>query len=273
MSARVHDWMLRAASLLTPAAERADWLKQWRSELFYVSRRRATAFCLGAFRDAVWVRRNTSAGQRGVHLQSAWSCLAFLAAGAGFSFLMAVLLGAPLRAKAMFSHMGVLDVFRGCGLTFALSFLLLPGARLALHGGRQAVPRKGRLRRALFLLAKVVLVQPILVFGMVSCVLLAPLAPFAPYLLCVSCILVLRWVFEDQQRRCPVCLRVLTEPVRMGSASRTLLDWYGAESMCARGHGLLYAPDECASYCSSERWLKLDSSWGDLFAETAGMRR
>ncbi len=47
-------------------------------------------------------------------------------------------------------------------------------------------------------------------------------------------------MITDQQRRCPVCLRLLTNPVRIGTPSRTFLEWYGAESTCSRGHGLLH---------------------------------
>ena len=45
-----------------------------------------------------------------------------------------------------------------------------------------------------------------------------------------------------------MCLRLLTDPVRIGSPSQTFLEWYGRKSMCARGHGLLQAPEISASY-------------------------
>ncbi len=56
------EWLqhiiLHVASLLAPSDQRAEWLEEWRSELWYVPRRGATRFCLGAFRDALWLRRN-----------------------------------------------------------------------------------------------------------------------------------------------------------------------------------------------------------------------
>jgi hypothetical protein len=68
----------------------------------------------------------------------------------------------------------------------------------------------------------------------------------------------------DQRRRCPVCLRTLTDPVRIGSPSQTFLDWYGGESMCSRGHGLLQV-SEISNSCSGNEWLNLDPSWSGLF--------
>jgi hypothetical protein len=73
------------------------------------------------------------------------------------------------------------------------------------------------------------------------------------------------WAALDQRRRCPVCLRRLVRPVSIGSASHALLDWYGAEWMCARGHGLLYEPDTAVAAYSAPRWQRLDASWRALF--------
>src|SRR3954468_23424371 len=67
---------LRAAALLAPAADRDRWLAEWRSELWYIPREQELSFCLGAFRDAVEVRRQRPATPR---LVSHWHCLAFLA--------------------------------------------------------------------------------------------------------------------------------------------------------------------------------------------------
>ena len=78
-------------------------------------------------------------------------------------------------------------------------------------------------------------------------------------------ILALRWVITDQQRRCPVCLRLLTDPVRIGTPSRTFLEWYGAESTCPRGHGLLHVSEMSSGYSARPEWLGLDDSWSGLF--------
>ena len=67
-----HEGMLRGASLFVPTSRRSDWLGEWRGELWYVLRecspkttvhprsmKEATAFCLGAYRDAIWLRRRS----------------------------------------------------------------------------------------------------------------------------------------------------------------------------------------------------------------------
>ena len=84
-------------------------------------------------------------------------------------------------------------------------------------------------------------------------------------------ILALRWVITDQQRRCPVCLRLLTNPVRIGTPSRTFLEWYGAESTCSRGHGLLHVSEISSSYSEKPQWLRLGDSWSGLFSGAAIM--
>ena len=72
-----HLGLLRAASWLAPASERAEWLREWRSELWHVRRERTaqravswqgerevTLFCLGAFRDALCLRRHAAIHER-----------------------------------------------------------------------------------------------------------------------------------------------------------------------------------------------------------------
>jgi hypothetical protein len=75
----------------------------------------------------------------------------------------------------------------------------------------------------------------------------------------------MRWILEDQRRRCPTCLRLLAKPVRIGHASRTLLEWHGSEFMCLRGHGLLHVPEQPSIWPGEQRWLDLDPSWSGLF--------
>jgi hypothetical protein len=66
----LHTAMLLAASMLVPAAQRAEWRREWRGELWHVrqacgaassdsrqAQRDVTAFCLGAFPDALCLRR------------------------------------------------------------------------------------------------------------------------------------------------------------------------------------------------------------------------
>jgi hypothetical protein len=77
----------------------------------------------------------------------------------------------------------------------------------------------------------------------------------------------LRWAILDQQHRCPICLRKVTHPARVGMASRTFLAWNGTEMMCTGGHTLLHVPSLPTSWFNAPRWVYLDPSWRFLFSE------
>ena len=411
MSQRFHRALLRAASLLVRTAERAEWLAEWHAELWYVTPGRRTAFCLGAIRDAFWMRRHTPAP---VRLQSPWECLGVLAVLATLSVFFALVLSLP--REMFFAH----DVPHGLVMVSRISFddyrrfpaasadvaflggvrfhagnlpvalasrnlsslIRLPlaaidpdaaplivtrsawrwnfasdprivGRRLNI-GGRAAqvaavisdsvwrlpgyaeawllvdeptlaaesrgyavavtrsrtssvsIPRLdggvdrftciplaepmlvpfllimamggailpavtrfslGRYppspRRWAFLGAKIIVMIPIILFGSVDVLsLIAPM--LQPHAVLVGTVIGFRWILMDQRRRCPVCLRVLTHPTPIGEPSRTLLEWYGTELVCTRGHGLLHVPEIRTSY-TEQRWLRLDSSWSSLF--------
>ena len=106
-SSCVHSAILWAAALLVPRERRAEWLAEWRSELWYASQKCSrelatllggrwyiTAFCLGSFKDALWLRRNTPRSEERVtlRLESPMQCTAFLAALAAFSMVITFLL-------------------------------------------------------------------------------------------------------------------------------------------------------------------------------------
>jgi hypothetical protein len=74
------------------------------------------------------------------------------------------------------------------------------------------------------------------------------------------------WAVADQRKRCPVCLRRVTHPARVGIASRTFLAWNGTELMCTGGHTLLEIPALPTSWFGAPRWVYLDDSWEFLFA-------
>lgn len=77
----------------------------------------------------------------------------------------------------------------------------------------------------------------------------------------------MRWAILDQQHRCPICLRKVTHPARVGMASRTFLTWNGTEMICTGGHTLLHVPSLPTSWFNAPRWVYLDSSWRFLFSE------
>ena len=68
----MHLGLLWGASLLVPASIRSEWSQEWRTEVWYVLReccskpsahprsiRQATAFCMGSYQDAIWLRKRS----------------------------------------------------------------------------------------------------------------------------------------------------------------------------------------------------------------------
>ncbi len=271
------EWLphtiLRAASLLAPGDQRAEWVKEWQSELWYFPRRGAILFVLGAFRDALWLRRNWSETEHRslmkrtrTYLESPLRCLTFLATLAAVSFFIAVRLAALPQKPSL--PLGVGDVPAGCAVMLLFSGLLLPGTLAVWRTPAHCppLPWPSKLRRGIFLALKIALVQPILLCGFVVQILMGPLGGLAGLGFDAAFILALRWVITDQQQRCPVCLRLLTAPVRIGTPSRTFLEWYGIESTCPHGHGLLHISENSSRYSGKQQWLRLDDSWSGLFS-------
>jgi hypothetical protein len=50
----------------------------------------------------------------------------------------------------------------------------------------------------------------------------------------------------------------LSNPVRFGNSSHTFLNWYGTETMCDQGHGVLRVPEVAASGVNARQWVGLD---------------
>jgi hypothetical protein len=120
------------------------------------------------------------------------------------------------------------------------------------------------LRRWAFLVAKLALLWPIAICGPMD-VIAALGAGFQPHGMLIALFVSIRWAVADQRQRCPVCLRLLTNPTRIGGASHAFLEWYGTELICAHGHGLLYVPEIPTSCYGVPRWQYLDASWSTLF--------
>jgi hypothetical protein len=145
----------------------------------------------------------------------------------------------------------------------------LPLGEYPRHSGR--LPWPARMRRWIFFWSKIALVVPLVCFTSLDaaygshplnsttgqCIQLA--ISFFGFLFAF------RWILEDQRKRCPVCLRVLSHPVRVGLASRNFLAWNGTELICAGGHGLLHIPELPTSWFGTQRWQYLDPSWRSLF--------
>ena len=258
--------LLHLASLLVREPDRSDWLAEWKSELWYVWRDcghqhgRALRFCLGAFRDALWLRRNGSAPRRLPFLQSPFRCLAYL------TVIAAVVIFVFFRSSGLIDP--VLQTQQNRQGLIWFQFLLMAIALLVLPTTTSLAlgeyPSRG-LRRWIFLLAKFALIMPAVCFGILDLSTIMIGVPLLADGWLLGYVLAFRWAFIDQRRRCPVCLRLLAGPSRFGEASHTLLDWHGTEFFCARGHGLLQVPENRTSY-NTQRWLDLDSSWASLFS-------
>ncbi len=133
---------------------------------------------------------------------------------------------------------------------------------------------KQRLSRILFFTAKFLLIAAIgfsasLDLAYSNTVGYSPLAECLQLLWCFTiCLFGFRWAVADQRKRCPFCLRCVSNPATVGLASRTFLGWNGTEMMCMGGHALLHVPSLPTSWFGGQRWLYLDSSWEFLFADS-----
>lgn len=251
-----HRLVLRLAAIIVPGALRADWLAEWQGELFHssaepdIDRARLTAFCWGAFRDAFWLWRHHPARLR--ILGSPVGCISLLLVVAGVA-RAAWAVSDQVRG---YPSMSLFLVVASAVLLTSVNTRLL----LVLH------PRASRIdttRRRLFFLLKIVLILASLHYALVVAASLA--AWGAVQLLIILCTVAFRWALRDQRTRCPVCLRLLAKPVRVGVGSSGFLGWNGVEMICNAGHGLLYVPESPSDHYHDPHWVTLDSSWRALF--------
>ena len=123
-----------------------------------------------------------------------------------------------------------------------------------------------RLRRWMFFTAKLALLLPAIGFASLDVAQVFADPQSGQLIVTFATALAgLRWLLRDQRRRCPVCLQLLRNPVRVGQPSRNFLAWNGTELICVVGHGFLHVPELPTSWFSTQRWLYLDSSWKSIF--------
>ncbi|HVB36112.1 MAG TPA: hypothetical protein VND42_02645 [Candidatus Acidoferrales bacterium] len=258
MLRRLHVAILRNAALLVPPPERGEWLAEWKAELYYVNHD-ATTFCLGSFRDALWLRRKSFSVRRLFSLDSPLRCVMLLTAAAVLTSLCAFGFPSLKSLLEACSPTGIEQFALGCVGLYAESLLVLVTLNpleLGEYPANQYAPSLiVRLRRWIFLNVKIILLTSIFLFASIA---LLPIFPAAPSILLFGWIFGFRWGLADQRQRCPVCLHLLSNPTRIGSPTQTILGWYGTELICARGHGLLYVPGSPTSWCSKQRWQYLD---------------
>jgi len=138
---------------------------------------------------------------------------------------------------------------------FALLILI---ATTPLSIGEYPAGASTRVRLWSFFAVKVTLTATIVFFGILD-VGSASAVEIRPHGLLVGFVLAFRWAIQDQRRRCPMCLRRLTNPIRFGGPSHAFLDWYGTEFICAAGHGMMHVPEIPTSCYPEPRWVPLDA--------------
>ena len=259
---RIHLAMLRTAAWLVPGEQRTEWLAEWSAELWYVRRscrRQATVFCLGAFRDALWLWRNrVPDAPPGPWFESPARCLGFLALVASACVLLALRHHPPDKWLPV----------RGPILAMLyMAMLALPAlpALTSLRLGESPVNR--RARNWAFFAAKIALLLPIVFLGVLDLASMTGLKIVAGplHFIMIGYVAAFRWALIDQRRRCPECLRLLAHPAPIGQPSQTFLEWYGTEFVCVKGHGLLHVPEIPTVSFRTQSWTHLDRSWSGLF--------
>jgi hypothetical protein len=290
VSAFAQQIVIECVALVVPGANRKDWLFKWKSELWYV-RREAPAskdvwrFCLGAVRDARWMRRYSPREGGHLNLDSPLNCVMFLISLALSSLVVALLLPSARNILLLSLHTdssfywlhswaGVSEsppnpidqqivLFR---LNFVFACLILPAVTTLRLGSRSGARKLrsclSRSRWLLFFLLKVILILPLVYFAALDLGNLFPTdgSVFIEAMVSlVGFLLSLRWAFNDQRNRCPTCLCRLSRPVRMGRPSWTLLDWNLTEYICPIGHGVLQVPAESVGGSPIQSWISMDS--------------
>jgi hypothetical protein len=259
---KIHLAMLRTAAWLVPGEQRTEWLAEWSAELWHVRRsrrRQATVFCLGAFRDALWLRRNrVPDAPPGPWFESPVRCLGSLALVAAACVLLALRYNPPDIRLPL--HGPILAM-----LYMAMMALPALPALTSLRLGE--IPANRHAWRWAFFAAKIALLLPIVFWGVLDLAAMVRLKITAGPMHCILIgnVVALRWALIDQRRRCPECLRLLAHPARIGLPSQTFLEWYGTEFVCVKGHGLLHVPEIPTVSFRTQSWMQLDRSWSGLF--------
>ena len=279
---------VRAASWMVPFAHRAQWHARWQEgleswwalvECGGQSSRTAQEICRVAWKDAVRLRCGTGSPDRLVRSAAFVPAVALLLTAAiavisrGFPATRLLLDAArgryhgPLRTLAL---TGAED--RLVGHSFVIGFALAVGLVVALMVGLPLHRRGWRYWGFLVLKSLctgmvVTLVwlegAPMLRARLPNMELKALAGGLGAALAYVAAFgWAMAWSVKDQRARCPVCLRRLAMPVRMGSWASTF-DPPTTELLCDAGHGRL-----CVSETADgevDRWTQSDATWQELF--------
>jgi len=287
--------VVAAASWIVPPELRERWLSRWRNGLENwwalvesggQSSRTMAEVCRTAVREAVWLRWGTASPQyvvRGAAFVPAVTLLLLLAMALftrGFPALRALIVAArghytgPAHTWAL---TGAEDRLVGHGIVigFALAVgvvaMLLVGLRLRRFSWRYW----GFLALKSICVALVVTLvwlegAPLLrahLPNMGLKVIAGGLVPALAYVAAFGW--AMAWSVKDQRARCPVCLRRLAMPVRIGSWA-SLFDPPTTEFLCDAGHGRLCVCETADG--EVDRWTESDATWQELFRPAAGRK-
>jgi hypothetical protein len=261
--------LLRAVEKIVPAAERTEWSRTWRAELWHMHHRApgkkdfgiTADLSIGLLCDALWLR--TDSWGRALS-GTPELCLASLLGMCVMATLLGLAVNGGWRAFVTYS----LGPFERS--VFAAVLVVFVSFATAQRGHiEQGSTSKGLngLKRQMFFATKAELV--LLLAFLLSASICQPLhgafptwAAAVQVLMFVPFALVgLRWAFADQEQRCKQCLRMLATPARVGRPSHNLLEWNGTELACKQGHGRLNVPEMETSWCDRSRWVDLDPAW------------
>ena len=269
----VAGW-LRSASLLVPAEARAEWQRRYRAQWAAIGILESRGELPGASRTAcLWLCRDAAVKAvsqrfRGVDVRR---CLR--SPGFAVGALAAALLLLACATHGLAVTRSLLEALRshaGGAYSDRLFANLAPVALAVVTAGVTAVsrrPRPGpRWAGLVFLAGKTLLVEAIAVAvwleggaalraclrGEALRVWIGGVGPAVAFVgLSVRAMI---WSLDDQQRRCPFCLRRLVLPVRVGSWA-SVLEPVATEWLCDAGHGAVCLSE--VEHRKPEHWVRL----------------
>ena len=288
-------WQLRIAGRLAPPAVRREFRERWDSRLTNLcilvdrgevagrDRAELLLLCRDALSNAFWLRFNRAGfrrwtlGPQFVVALGVVGTLLLALLSHGFQATRSIVYAAiywnlaPIRffedRRVRYDPLGDLVVGHVVPVVLALGI----GAALVAIG-RLSLGRYGW-RYWLFLIfkiASVIVLVPLLwiegsrgLWNLITPEVLrawiagvgATLAFLGGFGLCAI------WVFDDQRRRCPICLHRLARPVTMGSWA-SMFEPVTTEFLCDEGHGALRLAE--SELGEGDRWVSLDASWREL---------
>lgn len=263
--------LLRAVEKIVPSAERDDWSRTWRAELWHLHHRShphpvsifgiSTDLSIGLVRDALWLRTES---WRHSYTGTPTLCLASLAGLCLFSTLVSLALNGSWHALTAYLGAPFERSLFEAPLVVFVSFATASDRHIERSSSGKVL---SWIKQQLLFAAKATLI--LLLAFLSSADIFEPLHMSFPntaeflqiFFFAAFALIGLRWAFRDQEERCKQCCHSLGTPARVGRPSHNLLEWNGTELTCKQGHGLLSVPEIETSWCQSSQWIDLDSRW------------